>query len=1532
MTFTNYSQCYFKLLVANVSGRFPQNCFVKICFVLIIFFWLAMPIAGFSQPLLPPNLNLGPSNSISFTDYLIPSTIKKVNLQIAGGRGKSMVSISSSCYRYFGGRGALISASFYVGDYSCPTNKYVIKPGGTLRFIVGGRGTQNNGISFFIQGAGGGGSAVLYKAPGSVNWVILMVAGGGGGAGAFENNGCGGNDGRDAELGPDGSGGAGLNAGAGGTNGNGGAAGGAAAGDGGGGGGAFSNGTDGARPGIGGKSGGVTGGQGGEATESSAISYGGFGFGGGGASAIAGGGGGGYSGGGGGGNAFRNPGGGGGGGSFVIEGAIDVSKGHNGTPGEMTQIWNAFAKATQQNGTPAVELRRIYINEEAPASGTRDGTSWANAFIELQDALTASSNTCQAEIWVAKGTYQPDRGIGYTLFNRSHAFVMKSGIAIYGGFDGTETALNQRNWKLNKTYLSGDLAQNNFNYTNAQFANYGENSYHVVKSENTSTSAILDGFLIHSGNANGSFPDNSGGGIYSVNSGTKIKNCTVYFNQAVQGGGLYNVQSSPFIEDCFFSNNKVTLGAAGVYVRSNSYPYFYNCVFQGNYVGTGSSDGGGGGAILNAENSAPEYINCTISGNFANTGGAVYNLNNARPIFYNSIIWQNKSSSDAARIASDGTSGMLYRNCLVQGLNLSGANANLDGSNQSATIFTVNDDPNLAPAAIGILTLQLCSPAIDKGNSGYLANPTDIAGNPRFINVTVDLGAYESQYIGIFYVNVNATGANNGTSWANAFSRLQDALAIGVSCPYQVWVAAGTYRPAVGTNRDSSFIMRNNLAIYGGFAGTETQLSQRNWVSNKTTLSGDIGDAGLKTDNSFNVIHNVNLNNTAVLDGFTISDGYGVTVNNVTYITGGGMFNESASPTINNCIFIGNTAHWGGGMGNVTSSSPRITNSVFMGNVANNSGGAIENQSGSAPSIFHCSISGNVALNPVGTTAGGIANVGIGSSPVISNCIIWGNDVEISNLIGNPQITNSIIKGGYTGTGNRNEDPLFNQQPNAVPGAIGDLRLQSCSPAINAGSNSNIPAGITTDVLGLPRITNSIVDMGAYEFQTVINTISYVYVNAMATGLNNGTSWTNAFTSIQPALVRTCANVIQIWVAKGTYKPTTTTDRNVAFVMKNNMAIYGGFAGNETQLSQRNWRLHSTIISGDIGAPNIIADNSYNIIRNDNNGLNATAILDGFTISGGNANGGTYIIGRGGGIYNFASSPTIVNCQFLGNNTGSYGGAMFNEASTAKVINSVFMGNTGQYGGGLYNESAATELINCTMAGNTVAVSGAAMYTFGAVSPKVTNTIMWGNGSGIQNAGGATPIVTYSIVQGGYTGTGNLSTDPVFVIQPQPGLGNVGDLRLLSCSPALNTGSNAALPVGLSLDLAGYNRTVQTTVDMGAYEVQNSGGVIIYVDANATGGNNGTSWINAFTSLEAALNHMNLCNFGTALTMHLSAGMYTFPVGKNIQINNLNASILGGFPPGGGIRNVTANPVIIKGYVRVLKSLLLDGVRVEQQQ
>jgi hypothetical protein len=243
------------------------------------------------------------------------------------------------------------------------------------------------------------------------------------------------------------------------------------------------------------------------------------------------------------------------------------------------------------------------------------------------------------------------------------------------------------------------------------------------------------------------------------------------------------------------------------------------------------------------------------------------------------------------------------------------------------------------------------------------------------------------------------------------------------------------------------------------------------------------------------------------------------------------------------------------------------------------------------------------------------------------------------------------------------------------------------------------------------------------------NASGVLFVNAAATGNNTGNSWTNALRSLQDASQHSCADVKQIWVARGTYKPTSNTNRDSAFTMRNNLAIYGGFAGTETQLSQRNWRLNPTILSGDIGTVGNRNDNAYNVISNINNGLDNTALLDGFTITNGQANKAEYARQRGGGMYNFNASPLVRNCIFTGNLATAYGGGVFNQGASATptFINCVFSGNQAQFGGGLYNESAQTRIINSTFSANQVSANGGGIYSYGLPLATVRNSIVWGN-------------------------------------------------------------------------------------------------------------------------------------------------------------------------------------------------------------
>jgi hypothetical protein len=270
-----------------------------------------------------------------------------------------------------------------------------------------------------------------------------------------------------------------------------------------------------------------------------------------------------------------------------------------------------------------------------------------------------------------------------------------------------------------------------------------------------------------------------------------------------------------------------------------------------------------------------------------------------------------------------------------------------------------------------------------------------------------------SAFADVIYVNEDAGGGNDGSSWDNALTDLQDALALAQSGD-MIFVAAGTYWPSVEAGgsgpRYQSFQLINGVAVYGGFAGTETALDQRDIQANETILSGDIGVPDDSSDNCYHVFYHpdgTGLDDTAVLDGFTITAGNADT-GSFPHGTGAGMYNENCSPAVTNCAFIGNTADKGGGMLNYQS-SPILTGCGFVSNIASSSGGAIFNEL-SDPSISGCTFTDNAA----DYGGGGIYNVE--SSPAVTNSAFFRNDSEsggaiMNDYISDPIVTNCIFSG-----------------------------------------------------------------------------------------------------------------------------------------------------------------------------------------------------------------------------------------------------------------------------------------------------------------------------------------------------------------------------------------------------------------------------------------------------------------------------------------------------------------------------------------
>ncbi|MBX3389672.1 MAG: hypothetical protein KF691_09490 [Phycisphaeraceae bacterium] len=289
------------------------------------------------------------------------------------------------------------------------------------------------------------------------------------------------------------------------------------------------------------------------------------------------------------------------------------------------------------NGLQLVKINgnRLYVNDNAPGANT--GLSWTDAFKDLQEALTVAKASAGqiTEIWVAGGMYKPGA-------SRSNSFKLVEGVKMYGGFVGNETNLNQRVLSVgNQSYLSGEIG------TGLQ----NDNSYHVVDASSVTYQTVLDGFTIASGYANGSAPNEAGGGLYAANGSPTVRNCTFFGNYALHGGG------GAFID-----------GTAAFFG-----PTFDKCIFWQNTAdqGAGLQYWGGSGGLFQPV--LVVYNSKFLQNQAASVGGAVRSYGDAW--FYNSAMWGNSATQEGGAIYITGTNVDLgVRNCtIVNNLSTSGS-------------------------------------------------------------------------------------------------------------------------------------------------------------------------------------------------------------------------------------------------------------------------------------------------------------------------------------------------------------------------------------------------------------------------------------------------------------------------------------------------------------------------------------------------------------------------------------------------------------------------------------------------------------------------------------------------------------------------------------------------------------------------------------------------------------------------------------------------------------------------------------------
>ena len=787
-----------------------------------------------------------------------------------------------------------------------------------------------------------------------------------------------------------------------------------------------------------------------------------------------------------------------------------------------------------------VHAATIYV--DAGATGTNAGSSWANAYVALQDAINASSP--QDHIWIAEGTYKPTlRSTGTagttTAEMRDQSFYGLLAIKLYGGFAGTETLLSERNSSANRVILSGNIGDLN---------NSTDNCYHVIIVNGSN--ATIDGLTITGGYADGTGNLNSvdrskGGAIYQRNSGDIVLNdVTITGNYASdKGGGIYGGDNGADIQlaNSIISSNSATNGG-GVFTTRGGYNWS-NVVFYQNTASTGGALSTVGGLIIKQilflNNSATTnggaiytsranmtLLNCNFIFNSAAViGGGIYYYSGATSqttALKNTVFFGNMQSSTSTRSTTGAdiyylnSAPITVTNSIMQLASGSYSSNNHNQISSSSSVFNIfpdfADTTNLV-GADGIwmtqddgLLFYRSSPAYAAGtSSGVSSSSTDITG--AVWGSPPSIGAYKGYAYNLYFVKNTGNNSNAGTSWATAKNDLQNAIDVAISGD-EIWIAAGTYKPTKipgstgnSTSRDVAFHINKNLKIYGGFAGTETSLSQRNISENPVTLSGDIGTIGTNTDNCYHVVITKGLNNTSLIDGLTIRDGYSSSSGNIswpgngTYYreNGAGMVNYQSALILNNLIICNNTSVHstkgkGGGLFN-DQANINVYNSVIYSNISSQQGGGVYNTTSNSK-FYNTTFYENIGSN-------GGAMFNNNNSPIVNNCIFWKNKkgTSISSAGsdisgGTPTVIYCITQNNSnfsSGTGIvNNQSPLFinasdpDGADNVWMTKDDGLKLKSTSPAVDAGLNSAI-SGYSTDIMGTTRVMNTTVNMGAYE-------------------------------------------------------------------------------------------------------------------------------------------------------------------------------------------------------------------------------------------------------------------------------------------------------------------------------------------------------------------------------------------------------------------------------------------------------------------
>ena len=722
-----------------------------------------------------------------------------------------------------------------------------------------------------------------------------------------------------------------------------------------------------------------------------------------------------------------------------------------------------------------------------------------------------------------------------------------------------------------------------------------------------------------------------------------------------------------------------------------------------------------------------------------------------------------------------------------------------------------------------------------------------------------------------WHVKTTGSDANSGKSWVAAFATLQTALD-SAQAGDQIWVANGTYKPTKIADeltypstdpRDMAFVLKADVALYGGFAGTETLLNQRQLppfgTPSATILSGDIGSPNDSTDNCFHVVISAGNVGNACVNGFTIvegtaNEGSSILVNmehiyancgggmynvnsspilthvtisrNVAYLSpylmnfsgGGGMYNDNSFPILSYVIISENMALDGGGMHNQSFSFPVLTNVTINGNTAARQGGGMFNDE-SSPILDNVIISNNTASY----TGGGICNDNF-SFPILDNVTISNNTTSGSGggmcnfSSSSPTITNTTISGN---TATSQGGGVYNYYSSLI---LDNTTISNNSAAYGSGmcnfsssptiTNATISGNIATATAGGIYNDNS---------SPILDNVSIS--NNSAGGYGGGMFNYNASS---PELYNSIINGNTTYYGGGMNNNNSSPILDNVTISGNTAYYIGGGMNNYNA----NPSITNVVISGNTATE--YGGGMFNVFTSFFHATNMTVSENTSVRGGGMYNSDSYFINstnivisgntatNGGGLYNDDPNSSLENLTISGNTATGKGGGMYNNYSTISLTNIAVLGNTAPTGGGIYNDNSSPIITNNTISGNT-ATNGGGVCSDSSSHPTFYNSITWGNSTGVHDINGSTSTYYSSLTQGINSTANNcidastIGSTAIFVNPLSPGLNTGGDYNLILGSPCIDAGNNS---YSTSLfDLANYPRIdIGGTIDLGAYE------------------------------------------------------------------------------------------------------------------